>query len=138
MERGTNMAKKIDKASARWDHFFYHLVLFVTMHCVFAAFFGVQPLSQLGSESYLDHIFENFLNHGVNIYRNPSANEISNIRKSILLIHLNMDIIETTSPRKKKTPDRHLQKDEGIVEKSGEKAATDKKPDKNPGAAWVY
>jgi DNA-binding transcriptional MerR regulator/multidrug transporter EmrE-like cation transporter len=132
------MGKKSVRASARWDLFLYHLVLFVTMHCVFAAFFGVQPLSQIGSESYLDHIFENFLNHGVNIYRNPSANEISNIWKSILLIHLILDIIETIFPRKKKTPDRHLQKDEGIVEKAGEKAATDKKPDKNPGAAWVY
>ena len=86
----------------------------------------------------MDHILENFLNHGVNIYRNPSANEISNIWKSILLIHLILDIIETIFPRKEKTPDRHLRKDEGIVEKAGEKAATDKKPDKNPGAAWVY
>src|SRR5690606_36290305 len=66
------MGKKSVRASARWDLFLYHLVLFVTMHCVFAPIFGVQPLSQLGSESYLDHIFENFLNHGVNIYRNPS------------------------------------------------------------------
>lgn len=39
------MGKKSVRASARWDLFLYHLVLFVTMHCVFAAFFGVQPLS---------------------------------------------------------------------------------------------
>jgi paired small multidrug resistance pump len=132
------MAKKIDKASARWDHFFYHLVLFVIMHCVFAAFFGVQPLSQLGSESYLDHIQENFLNHGVNIYSNQTVNELSGIWKTVLLVHLILDIIETIFPRKKKTPARHLQKDEGDAERYGEEAATAKKPDKNPGTAWTY
>jgi paired small multidrug resistance pump len=138
MERGTNMAKKIDKASARWDHFFYHLVLFVIMHCVFAAFFGVQPLSQLGSESYLDHVRENFLNHGVNIYTNQTVNELSGIWKTVLLVHLILDIIETIFPRKQKTSARQPKKAERMAAKADEMAATDKKPDKNPGIAWVY
>lgn len=132
------MAKKIDKASARWDHFFYHLVLFVIMHCVFAAFFGVQPLSQLGSESYLDHVRENFLNHGVNIYTNQTVNELSGIWKTVLLVHLILDIIETIFPRKQKTSARQPKKAERMAAKADEMAATAKKPDKNPGIAWVY
>ena len=64
------------------------------------------------------------MNHGVNIYSNQTVNELSGIWKTVLLVHLILDIIETIFPRKKKTPARHLQKDEGDAERYGEEAAT--------------
>ncbi|MFD2700826.1 DMT family transporter [Paenibacillus shunpengii] len=42
------------------------------------------------------------MNHGVNIYKNSIANNISAIWKPILIIHLILEIIETIFPKKKK------------------------------------
>lgn len=116
----------MNKKGTRWDLFFYHLVLFIVAHLVFAFVFGVQPLSQLGSESYVDHIQENFMKHGINIYQNHTVNIISGVWKTVLFVHFIIEIIETLFPRKEKSS----------KEKKVEKQVVAKK--EKPGVAWIY
>ena len=115
----------MNKKGARWDLFFYHLGLFIVVHLVFAFFFGVQPLSQLGSESYVDHIQGNFMKHGINIYQNPTVNVISGVWKTILFVHFIIEIIETLFPRKKSNDDENVEKKVDVKKE-------------NPSVAWIY
>ncbi len=86
------------------------------------------PLSELGSVDYKEYIKDNFLNHGVNIYKNSMANTISAIWKTILIIHLILEIIETIFPKKIKKGKKELVAEE----------ISDEKKEGRAGRAWVY
>lgn len=125
------MAKKNKQSGAKWDIFFYHVVIYVCIHLLFVQIFGLVPLSELGSADYKDYIKDNFLNNGVNIYQNGMVNTISSIWKTILIIHLILEIIETIFPRKKKEGAK------GKRELVDEEISQEKK-EKGSGRAWVY
>ncbi len=120
------MARRTRKKGEKWDVFLYHLILFVVVHIVFVLIVGVLPLSELGSDSYIVFIKENFLNKGVNIYKIHTVNVISGIWKTVLIIHLVMELIETLFPSKKKK----------TIEKTREKRTKEKK--ESPNRAWFY
>ncbi|MFD1609680.1 multidrug efflux SMR transporter [Oceanobacillus luteolus] len=120
------MARQTRKKGAKWDVFLYHLILFVVVHIVFVLIVGVLPLSELGSDSYIVFIKENFLNKGVNIYKIHTVNVISGIWKTVLIIHLIIELIETLFPSKKKES----------IEKTKEKRTKEKK--ESPNRAWFY
>jgi paired small multidrug resistance pump len=122
------MANKIKRSGAKWDVFLYHVILFVCIHLLFVQIFGLVPLSELGSVDYKEYIKDNFLNHGVNIYKNSMANTISAIWKTILIIHLILEIIETIFPKKIKKGKKELVAEE----------ISDEKKEGRAGRAWVY
>lgn len=122
------MANKIKRSGAKWDVFLYHVILFVCIHLLFVQIFGLVPLSELGSVDYKEYIKDNFLNHGVNIYKNSMANTISAIWKTILIIHLILEIIETIFPKKIKEGKKELVAEE----------ISDEKKEGRAGRAWVY
>lgn len=125
------MANKMKRSGAKWDVFLYHVILFVCIHLLFVQIFGLVPLSELGSVDYKEYIKDNFLNHGVNIYKNSMANTISAVWKTILIIHLILEIIETIFPKKIKEGTEG--KKELVIEK-----ISDEKEEGKTGRAWVY
>lgn len=125
------MVSRTNKKGARWDIFLYHVILFVVVHGLFVFLVGVLPLSELGSTSYLDHISDEFWNHGVNIYKNQTVNIFSGIWKTILIVHLIVEIVETLFPTKKKDEETK----EVIVET---KTASSKVKKMSPSRAWLY
>ncbi|GGH82716.1 paired small multidrug resistance pump [Pullulanibacillus pueri] len=125
------MAKKNKQSGAKWDIFFYHVIVFVCVHLLFVQIFGPMPLSELGSADYKDYIKDNFLNGGVNIYQNGMVNTFSSIWKTILIIHLIVEIVETLFPRRKK--DGAKDKKELVVEEQ-----SDEKRERGSVSAWVY
>lgn len=125
MVKGAKVVTKNKQSRARWDHFFYHILIFICVHLLLVKIVGIIPLAELGAESYKEFLIENFLNQGVNIYENSTVNRISGIWKTVLIIHFIIEIIETLFPSKKKD--------------NGEKIAkTAAKEDKKPTSAWVY
>lgn len=125
------MANKIKRNSAKWNIFFYHVILFVCVHLLFVQIFGLVPLSELGSVDYKEYIKDNFLIHGVNIYNNSIANTISAIWKTILIIHLLLEILENIFPKKNKKGTEA--KKEAVTEE-----ISDKKEEGRAGRAWIY
>ncbi|MGF7013694.1 DMT family transporter [Ornithinibacillus bavariensis] len=125
------MTNKIKRDGARWDIFLYHVILFVCIHLLFVRLFGLVPLSELGSVDYKEYIKDNYLNHGVNIYKNSMANTISTIWKTILIIHLIVELIETIFPKKIKVGT------EGKKELVA-KEISDKKEEGRASRAWIY
>lgn len=105
------VTKQEKTGRARWNIFFYHLLIFVGVHLIFIPLFGVVPLSELGSDSYFDYIADHFVNHGINIYQNNTVNKIVGIWKTILMIHLVIEIIETLFPTKKKKQESDISLD---------------------------
>ena len=87
----------------KWDLFLYHVLIFIGAHILFVPFFGLVPLSELNSESYLDFMEEHFLNFGINIYQNTFINQLSGIWKSVLFVHLIIELIDTLFPVKKQS-----------------------------------
>lgn len=132
------MAKKTDHSNAKWNIFFYHALLFLGVHLLFVPIFGVLPLSELGSESYLEYIVDHFVNQGVPIYQNSTVNMISSIWKTVLIVHLILEIIETFFPSKRKDSQTEGQTKE--EEREAEEGKREKKlEEKNSlGRAWIY
>lgn len=128
------MYKQRKQSGAQWNIFLYHILLFIGTHLLFVPIFGVLPLSQLGSESYLHYIIDNFVSRGISIYQNSTVNLISSIWKTVLIIHLIVELIETYFPSKKKesAPDRPTEKE---IEPSPNEQQDDQK---NLGRAWIY
>lgn len=96
------MEKNNKQSKPKWDLLLYHVVIFISFHLLFVLIFERLPLSELGSANYMEYIKDNFLNKGVGIFQNRMVNRISAIWKSILMIHLIIEIIETLFPKKKK------------------------------------
>lgn len=118
------MTKNKKKKGPKWNLFFYHVVIFIIVHFLFVFLVGVIPLSELGSHSYLDYILEHFINHSVNIYQNETINHMSNIWKTILIIHFIVELIETLFPPKQKTKTT-----EKVMEKRTSTVISDMKKD---------
>ena len=70
------MVKKNKENSAKWNIFLFHVIIFVSVHLLFVQFFELIPLSKLGSVDYKEYIKDNFLNRGVNNYKNSTINSI--------------------------------------------------------------
>ncbi|HLT56281.1 MAG TPA: multidrug efflux SMR transporter [Bacillota bacterium] len=122
-------------SQAKWNIFFMHLLLFVAVHLLFVPLFGVIPLSNLGSASYIDYIAGHFVNHGVQIYQNGMINQISSIWKTVLIIHLIVEIIETLFPSKKKEVSKKTIREKKAERKTSEAEGTGKESNSK---AWVY
>lgn len=151
------ITKKHKSKTARWDLFLYHVILFVVVHMLLVPIVGVLPLSELGTDSYLHFIQENFWNYGLNLYQNSHVNLISGIWKTILVIHLIVEVIETLFPSKEKkagqeklantVPDKDNEQKQLSVEQNHEKKKDSADPlvvdgSKNKQAisnrAWIY
>lgn len=126
---------KENQSQAKWNIFFIHLLLFAAVHLLFVPLFGVIPLSELGSASYIDYIADHFVNDGVQIYQNGMINRISGIWKTVLIIHLIVEIIETLFPSKKKEVSKKTIREKTAVRKTGEAKGTGKESNSK---AWVY
>lgn len=121
---------------ARWDLFLYHAVLYIGVHFLFAIIIGVQPLSQLESGSYVDHILDNFWNHGVNIYADHRVNIASGVWKTVLFVHLIVELIETLFPSKKKPEAEQtalVQEEKAVIKQPVQETKKE-----NTGSAWGY
>jgi len=92
----------------RWNRLFsngwgfiLHVILFAVAHTLFIVAVGVTPASELPSGSYFEHIGTNIWSHGINIYLSDTINSISQIWKSILIIHGLIDLSYVLFPSKK-------------------------------------
>lgn len=128
---------KEKKNGPRWDIFFYHVAIFIAAHILFVLIVGIVPLSELGAQSYIDYILDNFLSDGVSIYQSEKINLVSKVWKTILIIHLIVELVETLFPSKKKSA-----ADQAINEKKDAliKVKTNLKNTKSGSTslAWVY
>lgn len=137
------MAKSNKRQSTHWNYFFYHLLLFAGVHLAFVPIFGVLPLSELSSESYMEYIAEHFASHGVNVYQNETVNGISGIWKTVLIIHLIIEIIESLFPAKKTSSRANQSKQ--VVQANKPSPAPQPVPEQTTGRkaasstrAWIY
>lgn len=123
-----------EQKGPKWNLFFYHLLIFVCVHVLLIPIAGLIPLSVLGSDSYLDVIAENFLNHGVNIYENSAVNTMSGIWKTVLIIHLILDVIEYFFPTKK---NRSAAEEIKTAKVTRTVDASQKSEKESTGKAWI-
>lgn len=122
----------------KWDIFLYHVILFVCMHFLFVKVVGVLPLSELGSHSYFEFIKDHFLSQGVNIYQSDLINQVSNIWKTVLIIHLIIEIIELLFPKKKKDSSTKEPSQAEWKEADTKEPPKKEKPKKAKGSGWIY
>lgn len=134
------MGKSKKNRGPKWDVFFYHVILFICVHLLFVKFVGILPLSDLGSDSYLGFIKDHFLNQGINIYQNDIVNKVSGIWKTILIIHLIIEIIEFLLPKKRKDASSGRSSKVEVEEMEKHTEGNTKETQKNysRSRAWIY
>ncbi|WP_253735752.1 multidrug efflux SMR transporter [Paenibacillus sp. FJAT-26967] len=94
--------------------FIYHLIIFALAHVLLIFVIGVVPASDLTEGSYVDHLSRHFWNRGVDIYLNDPVNKMSQVWKTVLIIHGVIDLSYLLFPSKKnndKTTNKPVQVD---------------------------
>lgn len=135
---GSNEGKRFGAEHARMErkYFYGHFMIFIIVHIVFIFIFGLVPASELPSGSYLSHIKDWILTKESGFYMDETANSISGIWTTVIIVHAVWAFSYTFFPKKApKNKDNKVQRVSKNATVKNKKTKKEKIPE---GRAWFY
>lgn len=134
-----------------------HFAAFAAVHIAFIFLFGLVPASELPSGSYLLHMKDWILTKKIGFYRNDTANFISGVWTTVLIIHaVGWGLWYTLFPKRKSSDIAHqdVERNGGTTEREKREITIDRAKEKSEvptpaeeskgkdtisvGRAWLY